>query len=89
LSIQLAGGILLRLNESALSPLVQYLRMTINVMNAGLEWVTPFAPLNKGVQAIVIGNDRLYLGSILFALLYSSFFLAAAVAMLRKKGVQA
>jgi ABC-type transport system involved in multi-copper enzyme maturation permease subunit len=89
LSIQLAGGILLRLNESALSLLVQYLRMTINVMNAGLEWVTPFAPLNKGVQAIVIGNDRLYLGSILFALLYSSFFLAAAVAMLRKKGVQA
>ncbi len=89
LSVQLANGILLRLNESALTPVAQYLRMTLNGMNAGLEWITPFSPLNKGVQAIVIGNDQLYLGSILFALLYSLFFLVAAVAMLRKKGVQA
>jgi ABC-type transport system involved in multi-copper enzyme maturation permease subunit len=89
LSIQLTNGILLRLDEKALSPLLQYLRMTINVINAGIEWVTPFAPLNKGIQAIVISNAQLYLGSVLFALLYSSFFLIASVVVLHNKGVQA
>ena len=62
--------------------------MTINVMNTGIEWVTPFVPLNKGVQAISTGNYQAYLGSILFALLYSSFFLAASVMVFSKKGVQ-
>jgi ABC-type transport system involved in multi-copper enzyme maturation permease subunit len=89
LSIQVANGILLRLTESKLSLMVQYLRRSINVINAGIEWVTPFASLNQGVQAIVIGNDRLYWGSILFALVYSSFFLIISVALLRRKGAQA
>jgi len=51
--------------------------------------VTPFAPLNKGIQAIVIRNNQIYVGSILFALLYSSFFLVISVALMRKKGVLA
>jgi ABC-type transport system involved in multi-copper enzyme maturation permease subunit len=89
LSIQLAGGILARFNENSLTPLVQYLRVSINLMSKGIEWVTPFAPLNKGLQAISTGNEQYYLGSIFFALLYSCFFLAASIAMLRKKGVQA
>jgi hypothetical protein len=89
LAIQLANGILLRLDESAVSPLVQYMKTTISVVNTGIGWVTPFASLNKGIQAIVIGNDRQYLGSILFAILYSAFFLVASAAVLRKKGVQA
>lgn len=89
LSIQLANGILLRMNDGALSPLVQYLRRTIHLINTATEWVTPFAPLNKGIQAIVVSNEPLYFGSILFALLYSSIFLVASVAVLRKKGVLA
>ena len=89
LSIQLTNGILLRLNVGTLSPVVQYLRRTVHLINTGTEWVTPFAPLNKGIQAIVISNDQLYFGCILFALLYSSIFLAASVAVLRKKGVLA
>jgi hypothetical protein len=87
LSVQVANGILLGFNESALSPLIQYLRKTIALISTGIEWVTPFAPLNKGIQAIVISNHQLYFGSILFALLYSSLFLVASVAVLRKKGV--
>jgi ABC-type transport system involved in multi-copper enzyme maturation permease subunit len=89
LSIQLTNGILLRMSVDALSPLFQYLRRTIHLINTGTEWVTPFAPLNKGIQAIVISNDQLYFGSILFALLYSLIFFAASVAVLRKKGVLA
>jgi ABC-type transport system involved in multi-copper enzyme maturation permease subunit len=89
LSIQLTNSILLRMSVDALSPLFQYLRRTIHLINTGTEWVTPFAPLNKGIQAIVISNDQLYFGSILFALLYSLIFFAASVAVLRKKGVLA
>ena len=47
LSIQLAGGILARFNESSLTPMVQYLRVSINVMSKGIEWVTPFPPSTK------------------------------------------
>jgi len=89
LAVQLANGILLRLDDSAVSPLVLYVKSTINVINTGIGWATPFASLNKGVQAIVIGSDRQYIGSILFAIVYSAFFLAASTAVLRKKGVQA
>ena len=88
LSIQLANGILLRLNAGTSAPLVQYLKSTINLVNAGIQWVTPFASLNKGVEAISIGNNQFYAVSILFALLYSSFFLAASVVVLSKKGVR-
>lgn len=88
LSIQVANSILVRLNDSAISPLVQYLRTAISVINTGIEWVSPFAPLNKGIQALVLHSNQQYFGSIIFSILYSAVFLIASVVVLRRKGVQ-
>ncbi len=88
LAIQLFHGLLVRLDEDALSVSMRYLRKAVNMLAESTQWITPFSALNKGIQAITLGDAGRYAINILFSLVYSIVFLAASVVVLEKKGVR-
>jgi ABC-type transport system involved in multi-copper enzyme maturation permease subunit len=87
-AIQIFHGILIRVEDvNLISPLF-YLRRTLFVIKAGVQWASPFYYLNKGIEAISLGSMREYILSIVFSIIYSATALLLSVLVLKKKGVR-
>ncbi|UCF92286.1 MAG: ABC transporter permease subunit [Desulfobacterales bacterium] len=88
LGVQIVHGLLGRLGAETLSPSWAYFRNIVNPLYGGIEWISPFAPLNRGMEAVLIGNMPAYGATLLYCLFYALIFLAAAVMVLARKGVR-
>ena len=88
LAIQSSHNILLSLSEEAVSPVLVYLRNTLSLFSGILDWVSPFSLLDRGMESISIGNPKLYVMNVVFALVYSVVFLLASMLVLERKGVR-
>ena len=79
---------LVRLEEGALSSSIVYLRNTLGMLSQGVEWISPFTYLHRGMQSISIESSRLYGINIAYALAYSFVSLVFSVLVLERKGVR-
>jgi ABC-type transport system involved in multi-copper enzyme maturation permease subunit len=89
LAIQVCHTMLLRLEQDTLSSSMITLRETLAVLSRGIEWISPFAYVHRGMQSIGIGSIRLYGMNIVYALVYAFVFLVLSVTALERKGVRA
>jgi ABC-type transport system involved in multi-copper enzyme maturation permease subunit len=88
LGAYVSNSMLLRLDGEALSSSMFYLRNMVGAISKGVEWISPFTPLNKGMQAIAMGNAWLYCLNIFHSLIYSFIFLVFSIVVLERKGVR-
>ncbi len=71
-----------------LSPMF-FLRDTLAVLNHVAEWLSPFAYLSRGIDALVVGDWMGYISMIGLAVLSTGVFLILATRMLARQGVRA
>ncbi|MDK2896324.1 MAG: hypothetical protein PWP04_444 [Candidatus Atribacteria bacterium] len=89
LAIQVAHGTLLGFEQESLSVPMLYLRQTISYLFYGVNWVSPFAFLSRGFDAVALGSWPLYLSNIGYCLIYSFIFVALSIYTMNKRGVKA
>ena len=85
LAVQFAYGALLGLGEEATISLpLLYLRQTLSYIFQGINWISPFAFLSRGLDAVVLESWSLYLANIVYCLIYSLIFMALSITMNRR-----
>ncbi|HPU08675.1 MAG TPA: ABC transporter permease subunit [Candidatus Atribacteria bacterium] len=90
LAIQLAYGALLGLGEEATISLpLLYLRQTLSYIFQGINWISPFAFLSRGLDAVVLESWSLYLANIAYCLIYSLIFIVLSIFTMNRRGVKA
>lgn len=88
LAIQIGQTILLGMPEENMSPVLIYLGDTLSVVSRGINWISPFSYLTRGIDSIYLGNTLLYGLNILYSLVYSAILLLLSIFILKKKGVK-
>ncbi|MGQ9746704.1 MAG: ABC transporter permease [Candidatus Caldatribacteriaceae bacterium] len=89
LAIQLVYNMLLGMEKESLSPSMLYLRQATAYVFHGINWVSPFAYLSRGLDSMVLENWTLYLNHILYCAIYSLIFVFLSIYIMGKKGVKA
>jgi ABC-type transport system involved in multi-copper enzyme maturation permease subunit len=87
-AIQIIHGILIKIEDVELVSPLFYLRRTLSIIKAGVQWASPFYYLNKGIEAISLGSMGKYTLSLVFSVIYSVIALLLSVLVLKKKGVK-
>ncbi len=88
LAIQIGQSILLGMPEENMSPVLTYLGDTLSVVSQGINWISPFSYLTRGIDAVYLDNTLLYGLNILYSLAYSAILLLLSIFILKKKGVK-
>jgi len=65
-----------------------FLRDVLELLNGIAEWLSPFAYLSRGIDALVVGDIGGYLLAALLAAAATALFLALAVRSLQRRGVR-
>jgi ABC-type transport system involved in multi-copper enzyme maturation permease subunit len=87
MGLQIAYSLLLSIPPESISLFLLYLREGLAILLKGLQWVSPFSYIVRATPDLATGVSIPVGWSILFALLYTSFLLIAAIFVLRKRGV--
>jgi len=88
LAIQIGQTILLGMPEENMSPVLTYLGDTLSVVSQGINWISPFSYLTRGIDSVQLGNTLLYGLNILYSLAYSAILLLLSIFILKRKGVK-
>jgi ABC-type transport system involved in multi-copper enzyme maturation permease subunit len=88
LAVDVVAGILNSMSAKDMSVTLVYIRVAVDMVNRGLQWISPFGYLNRGMLAIGLGSASLILGSIGASLLYTIVLLALAIRFLERRGVR-
>ncbi|RLE06789.1 hypothetical protein DRZ78_04095 [Candidatus Aerophobetes bacterium] len=88
LAIQISYTILLGIPEESMSSPLIYLGNTLSVISKGIGWISPFSYLTRGMDAISLGNLRIYGLNIVYCVIYSLILLILSVIIFEKKGVR-
>jgi len=88
LAIQISHTILLSIPEENMSSPLIYLESTLSVISKGIGWISPFSYLARGMDAISLGNLRIYGLNIVYCIIYSLVLLIFSVIIFEKKGVR-
>ena len=68
-AIQIIHGILIKIEDVDLVSPLFYLRRTLSIIKAGVQWASPFYYLNKGIEAISLGRMGKYTLSLVFSVI--------------------
>lgn len=88
IAIQITLEVLLNMGEVSLAPALIYLRNTLYIMHAIVKWVSPFYYLDKGMEAVSLGNAGKYAVSGISSIIYSTVFIMLSILVLKMKGVR-
>jgi len=88
LAVQFSHTILLSIPEENMVPALIYLENTLSVISKGVEWVSPFSYLNRGMDAVSLGNFWLYAMNVGYCIIYSAILLTFSMLILERKGVR-
>lgn len=88
LVVQVGQTILLGMPEENMSPVLTYLGDTLSVISRGINWVSPFSYLTRGIDAVYLDNTLLYGLNILYSIVYSAILLLLSIFILKRKGVK-
>lgn len=88
LGIQWGESFVAGLDPKGISPALFYAKSFLSLSARLVNWISPFAYLNRGMEALAVGNMAGYIGSFLLSLLYSAVLLALSIVSLQRKGVR-
>ncbi len=88
LAVQVGQTILLGMLEENMSPVLTYLGDTLSVVSQGINWISPFSYLTRGIDSVYLDNTLLYGLNILYSLAYSAILLLLSIFILKRKGVK-
>ncbi len=88
LAIQIGQTILFGIPEENKSPVLTYLEDTLSVVFQGINWISPFSYLTRGIDSVYLDNTLLYGLNILYSLAYSAILLLLSTFILKRKGVK-
>ncbi|HSV31569.1 MAG TPA: ABC transporter permease subunit [Atribacteraceae bacterium] len=88
LAVQFIHAALLGLEREGLSMPMLYLRQTISLLFQGINWVSPFAFLNRALESVVLESWPLYFTTIAYATIYSVIFIVLSIISMGRKGVK-
>ena len=88
LVIQVGQGILFSIPEEEISPVLTYLGNTLSVVSRGVNWISPFSYLTRGIDAVSLDNAFLYGLNIGYSIIYSTILLVLSIFILKRKGVR-
>ncbi|TET07728.1 hypothetical protein E3J84_07075 [Candidatus Aerophobetes bacterium] len=88
LVIQVGQTILFSIPEEKMSPVLTYLGNTLSVVSRGVNWISPFSYLTRGIDAVSLDNAFLYWLNILYSIIYSAILLVLSIFTLKRKGVK-
>jgi len=88
LAVQVGQTILLGMPGENMSPVLTYLGDTLSVVSQGINWISPFSYLTRGIDYIYLDNALLYGLNILYSLAYSAILLLLSILILKRKGVK-
>lgn len=88
LAVQLGQTVLLGMPEESMSPVLTYLGDTLSVVSQGINWISPFSYLTRGIDAVYLDSTLLYGLNILYSLVYSAVLLSLSILILKQKGVK-
>lgn len=88
LVVQLGQTVLLGMPEESMSPVLTYLGDTLSVVSQGINWISPFSYLTRGIDAVYLDSTLLYGLNILYSLVYSAVLLSLSIVILKRKGVK-
>ncbi len=88
LAVQLGQTVLLGMPEESMSPVLTYLGDTLSVVSQGINWISPFSYLTRGIDAVYLDSTLLYGLNILYSLVYSAVLLSLSILILKRKGVK-
>jgi len=74
--------------EENMSPVLTYLGDTLSVVSQGINWISPFSYLTRGIDSVYLDNTLLYGLNILYSLAYSAILLLLSIFILKRKGVK-
>ncbi len=88
LAIQVGQTILFGMPEEKMSPILTYLGNTLSVVSRGVNWISPFSYLTRGIDTVALDNTFLYWLNILYSIIYSTILLVLSIFTLKRKGVR-
>jgi len=88
LAVQVGQTILFGMPEEKMSPVLTYLGNTLSIISRGINWISPFSYLTRGIDAVSLGNNFLYGINILYSIIYSAILLSLSIFTLKRKGVR-
>lgn len=88
LAVEVGQTILLGLPQGEVSSILTYLSDTLSVVSRGVNWISPFSYLSRGIDAISLDNSFLWGLNILYSIIYSVILLVLSISILKRKGVR-
>lgn len=88
LAVDVVASILTSMSAKDMSTTLIYARVAVEVVNKGLQWISPFAYLNRGIAAVRMGSASQVLSSIVGSLVYTIILLGLAIQFFERKGVR-
>ncbi|MCX6090431.1 MAG: ABC transporter permease subunit [Atribacterota bacterium] len=89
LVIQFTYNSLLGIEKEALSVPLFYIRQTLHYVFQGINWISPFAFISRGLDSVVLENWPLFFTNIVYCIVYSVIFIALSIGIMNRKGVKA
>lgn len=88
LSFSVAHTIIMSLPGESMTPLLVYVRVIIDNMNAVMQWISPLSYFSRGMTAVFMGDFAQYAMSLLSSVVYTVILLSLSVSIFQKKGVR-
>lgn len=83
-----AHAVVMSFPEAGLSPLIIYVRVVLDNLNAVMQWISPISYFIRGSSAVFMGNTGEVVVSLIASAAYSVVLLAASVWLFERKGVR-
>lgn len=88
LGVQWGESFVAGLDPKAISPALFYAKSFLSMAARVVGWVSPFAYLNRGMQALAVDDMSGYAVSFVSSVVYSLVLLVLAIISFRRKGVR-
>ncbi len=89
LGIQLSHTMLLGMSEASMPSVLIYFEKSLSIVSRYIiGWLSPFSYMDRGTEAISLGNIKLYGMNIIYCVIYSLVLLGFSMFILNKKGVK-
>ena len=88
LAIQFSYNTLLGLEKESLPISLFYIRETLQLIFKGINWVSPFAYISRGLDSVILDNWSLFFTNVLYCIVYVVVFLSLSIFIMNRRGVR-
>lgn len=88
LAFSAAHSVIMSLPSQGMTPLLIYVRVIIDNLNAVIQWISPIAYFSRGMTAVFMRDFAQYGVSLLASLAYTAVLIGASIWLFDRKGVR-